>query len=405
MSPTQHPSPAPPGEPRLHPLHPLPGVGRTFVGGFESTYHPGTGVDALDVTGHHTRWRTDLQHLQDAGVRHVRYPLRWQRIQPAPGTFDWAGTDAVMGHLHDTGAVPIVDLVHHTSYPDWLRDGFRDAGFPDAYLRYVEAVAYRYPWLAAYTLFNEPFAALFLAGHEGLWPPYDRGDQGLRRLMDNVLPAIARAGVHLRDALPRAHHVWVDTAEHHRGRGRAGEAHAAMANDRRHVVLDLFLGHQLDLGRPFLGALVGGEDDPLLHLPRLQVDLLGLDYYCHSEWHYDDAGGLAPSRHPEGFAAVAQAYWERYGLPVMLAETNLRGLATDRASWLRYMLEQYEVALSRGVPLHGYCWFPHVDSADWDSLLARCAGRVDPVGVLELAADGSRRETGFSAVWGRAARG
>jgi glycosyltransferase involved in cell wall biosynthesis len=388
----------------FHPLHPLPPRGRTFIAGFESTLHPASGVDALDVTGHAEHWPEDLAHLRSAGVRHLRFPLRWQRIQPDPETFDWTESDRALGTLRDGGYVPIVDLVHHTSYPRWLQDGFRGPDFGPAFRRYAEAVARRYPWLPAYTLFNEPFATLFLAGHEALWPPYDRGFTGFRRLVLSVLPAVADAAALWRDLLPGAHHVWVDTAEHHSGVG-PGKPHAAVANDRRHVLLDLALGHDLDLDRPFLGPLVADGGAALLELPRLRVDVLGLDYYSHSEWFYDDRGSHSPSPRPVGLAEVAEHYARRYGLPMVLSETNLRGLPSDRTSWLRHTLEQYELALARGVPLHGYCWFPHVDSADWDSLLARCAGRADPVGVLSLEPDGSRRTTEFTAAWERAAAG
>jgi glycosyltransferase involved in cell wall biosynthesis len=387
-----------------HALHPLPPRGRTFLAGFESTYHPGADVDALDVTGHAEHGDDDLEHLLSVGVRHLRFPLRWQRIEPAPGVFDWRETDRALGRLRDRGAVPIVDLVHHTTYPRWLTDGFRGADFGPAFVRYAEAVARRYPWLPAYTLFNEPFATLFLAGHEALWPPYDRGIDGFRRLLLSVLPSLAQVAAAWRELLPGAHHVWVDTAEHHRGTG-PGAAHARMANDRRHVVLDLALGRDLDPGRPFLGSLLADGGEALLDLPPLRVDVLGLDYYSHSEWFYDERGSHAPSPRPVGLAAVAEHYARRYGLPLMLTETNVRGLPSDRTSWLRYTLEQYELALSRGVPLHGYCWFPHVDSADWDSLLARCAGRADPVGVLSLEQDGGRRRTGFTRAWERAATG
>jgi glycosyltransferase involved in cell wall biosynthesis len=387
-----------------HPLHPLPPVGRTFIGGFESTYHPSAGVDVLDVTGHGEHGDADRESLLDAGVRHLRFPLRWQRIEREPGVFHWGETDRALGRLRERGAVPIVDLVHHTTYPDWLTDGFRGPDFGPALLRYAEAVALRYPWLPAYTLFNEPFATLFLAGHEALWPPYDRGIAGFRRLLLSLLPSLAEAAARWRELLPGAHHVWVDTAEHHTGRS-PGVPHAELANDRRHVVLDLALGHHLDIRRPFLGQLVAEGGDALLELRPLRVDVLGLDYYCHSEWFYDQHGGHAPSPRPVGLAAVAEHYAGRYGLPVLLSETNLRGTPTDRASWLRYTLEQYELALSRGVPLHGYCWFPHVDSADWDSLLARCAGRTDPVGVLSLGPDGGREPSEFTRVWARAAAG
>jgi len=387
-----------------HALHPLPPVGRTFVAGFESTYHPSAGVDSLETTGHAERWESDLDGVLRAGVRHLRYPLRWQRIEPAPGRFEWSETDRVLERMRDAGAVPIVDLVHHTTYPDWLSDGFRGPDFGPAFERYAIAVAERYPWLGACTLFNEPFATLFLAGHEGLWPPYDRGVEGFRRLLLSVLPALGRASAAWRELAPDAKHVWVDTAEHHSGVG-PGADHATLANDRRHVVLDLVLGHDLDPARPFLGELLRDGADALLELPRVHVDVLGLDYYCHSEWFYDEISGRAPSPQPVGFAAVAEHYAERYGLPLMLTETNLRGLPSDRATWLRYTLEQYELALSRGVPLHGYCWFPHVDSADWDSLLARCAGRVDPVGVLSIEADGARTRTAFTEAWEAAAAG
>src|SRR5215208_2489714 len=198
---------------------PMPGIGRTLVGGFESTYLPGAGVDLLELTGHTARWRQDLDRMVAAGVRHLRYPLRWQRIEPERGRYDWTETDEVLGHLREVGAVPIVDLVHHTSYPDWLADGFRDQGFGAAYVRYAEAVATRYPWLPAYTLFNEPFATLFLAGHAGLWPPYDRGTAGFARLLRSVLPAIGAAARIWAERLPAATHVWVDTAEHHTGAG------------------------------------------------------------------------------------------------------------------------------------------------------------------------------------------
>src|SRR5919107_6317983 len=253
-----------------NPVHPLPPVGRTFVAGFESTYHPAAGVDAFDTTGHAVHWEQDLLDMHAAGVRHLRYPLRWQRLEPEPGVFDWDETDRVLGRIAELGAVPIVDLVHHTTYPDWLSDGFRGPDFGPAFVRYSEQVALRYPWLPAYTLFNEPFATLFLAGFQGLWPPYDRGMDGFRRLLRSVLPGLSEAATRWRELLPAAHHVWVDTAEHHLGVG-PGAAYAEVANDRRHVVLDLALGRYLDPSRPFLGQLLSDGGADLLELPPLRV--------------------------------------------------------------------------------------------------------------------------------------
>ncbi len=374
---------------------------RPFVAAFESTYLPGHGVDVSETTGHEAQWREDLDRVLAAGVTTFRYPLRWHRVEPEPGRYDWSSADPVLDHLRDRGACVVLDLVHHTSYPEWLSDGFRDRRFGGAFVRYAEAVALRYPWLEQYTLFNEPFATLFLAGSEALWPPYDRGTEGFVRLLRSVLPALSTASRCWSDLLPDAQHVWIDTCEHHVGTPGAPARYAALANDRRHVVLDLALGHDLDPARPYLRDLLAAGGEPLLDLEPVRVDRLGLDYYCHSEWFYDETGSSSPSPQPVGFAALAEQYGERYGLPMLLSETNVRGLPSDRASWLRHVLEQYEIAVQRGVPLDGFCWFPYVDSCDWDSLLARPAGRADPVGVLGL----DRRPTVFTDVWTAAAAG
>jgi beta-glucosidase/6-phospho-beta-glucosidase/beta-galactosidase len=385
------------------PLFPPPSSGgsRAVFGAFESTYLPGHGMDVTETTGHDRQWRADLDRVLSGGVTTVRYPVRWHRVEASPGDYAWSEVDAVLGYLFERGVHVVLDLVHHTSYPEWLDDGFRDRRFGTAFLAYAEAAANRYPWLTSYTLFNEPFATLFLAGHEALWPPYDRGVEGFVRLLKSVLPALSQASRCWSELLPDAWHVWVDTCEHHTGTPGGPAGFAQLANDRRHMVLDLALHHDLDPERPFLRQLLAAGGESLLELDPMRVDLLGLDYYCHSEWFYDEAGGHAPSPEPVGFAALAEHYGERYGLPMVLSETNLRGLPTDRASWLRYTLEQYETAIQRGVDLRGYCWFPYVDSCDWDSLLARPAGRADPVGVVGL----DRSRTVFTDVWEAAARG
>lgn len=204
-----------------------------FLGAFESTYLPRHDTDVLETTGHDRRWRSDLALLRACGVTRLRYPVRWHRIECEGGVYDWRGTDEVLGHLADTGMAPVVDLLHHTSYPRWLRLGFADPAFPVAYLRFCEAFARRYPHVEAYTLFNEPFATLLLAGHEGIWPPYRRGLRNLVALFTNVLPALVEASRMYRALLPGARHVYVDTCEAHTAAEPAGEATAALNDDRR----------------------------------------------------------------------------------------------------------------------------------------------------------------------------
>jgi beta-glucosidase/6-phospho-beta-glucosidase/beta-galactosidase/glycosyltransferase involved in cell wall biosynthesis len=397
-------SAAPLTEPLLDPA--LAGsIHRPFIGGFESTFLPGANVDVGQTTGLYADWSEHLDRLQAAGVTRLRYALRWHRIAEHPDRFDWEQTDAELAEIRRRGMEPIVDLVHHTSYPRRLRGGFSDPRFAGEYLRYADAVARRYPWLPAYTLFNEPFATLFLAGHESLWPPYDSGMPGFVRLAASVLPALSEASRIYEELLPDADHVWIDTCESHSGSSEQSAEYARFANDRRFLLLDLALGHDLDVERPALAAFVEAGGGALLTLRPIRIDVLGLDYYPHSEWLYHDEGSESPSTAPRGFAKVAADYHERYGLPMMLSETNIRGLASDRATWLRYMVDQYDRAVAAGVPLSGFCWFPVVDSADWDSLLALPLHHRDPVGVYDRSPDGQCRRTEFTEAWELAATG
>jgi beta-glucosidase/6-phospho-beta-glucosidase/beta-galactosidase len=396
------------------------------IGAFESTYMPAHDVDVLETSGHVARWREDLARLRDHGVTRLRYPIRWHRIEARQGSYDWAETDRLLHHMRAEGMRPIVDLVHHTSYPRWLAGGFADERFGPAYVAYCEAFARRYDWIEEYTLFNEPFATLFLAGHEGIWPPFGRGLDALVELFLNVVPAIGEASRRVRALLPDARHVYVDTCEGHRSLEPAADGFTAMANDRRFFVVDLLLGRPLERDRPFVAEVAATRLGPeLLGTEPGHLDVLGLDYYAHSEWafkrratplaaggrherHHQDSTfeGVTPSPVPQGLAELARQYGARYGeLPMLLSETNVRGAASDRATWLKHTLEQCEQARAGGVPLEAYCWFPFLDSLDWNSLLEHADGCIDPVGVLWLDADLERHESTMSASYRRAAAG
>jgi beta-glucosidase len=379
--------------------------GFDIIGAFESTYLPHHDTDIFESTAHHINWKQDLDLLAGCGVTRLRYPVRWHRVEAEENNFDWSDTDRVLHHMRDNGFRPIIDLVHHTSYPRWLDGGFADPRFGPAYLRYTETFALRYPWVEEYTLFNEPFSTLFLAGHEGIWPPYQHGMPTFVGQLLNVLPAVAAASRAYAGLLPGARHVWVDACEHHTGAGAGGSAYAAMANERRFLVLDSFLGKGYDPDGP-LGELlrdVGGER--LLELEPGRVDILGLDYYAHCQWHFEDPGGSIYTPDPLPLAAQINLYWQHYGLPCLVTETNIRGRTSDRATWFKYVLEQCERARGMGVPLRGLCWFPVIDSTDWDTVLFRSDGHIDPVGVYWLDQELARRPSVMSETYARAAAG
>ncbi|MEY2398502.1 MAG: UDP-galactopyranose mutase [Actinomycetota bacterium] len=377
-----------------------------FIGAFESTYQPAHDRDVVETTEHDVRWRHDIQLARACNVTQFRYPVRWHRIEPEPGQFDWAHTDEVLGFMHDNGLAPIVDVFHHTSYPLWVGD-LSQPEFGDAFLRFCEALARRYPWLPGYTVCNEPFTTFLMCGQLGLWPPHARGLGGFVALANNVLPAVTAASRMLKDLLPDAQHFHVEATERHAAVTPAGAAFAEMANDRRFLLTDLFVGRAIDHDRPFVQELLGvpgGEE--LLATPAGVIDVLGLDYYAHNQWHWYEPGrGTTAGVEQPPLSDVIVEYAERYQMPVFLGETNIRGFASDRASWLKYTLEQCEIARDRGVDMRGYCWFPFVDSADWASLLAECEGAIDPVGAFWLDENLDRRPSSMSISYALAAGG
>lgn len=375
------------------------------IGSFESTYQPHLDVDVAETTRHDVRWRSDLALLGNAGVRTCRYPIRWHRIEPEPGRYLWEETDAVLAHLHELRIRPIADLLHHTSYPRWL-SGFDDPRFADAYLAYVETFAERYPWIPAYTLFNEPFTTFLLCGVEGIWPPHLTSLDGFIRLARSVMPALAAASRRLRLLIPDARHVHVEVCERASWTTPAGQEYAAYTNDRRFFLTDLLIGRPVDRERPFARTVEAAGGSDLLEIEPGHIDVLGLDYYAHNQWEWNDIGDGTPvPTAPAAFADLIEEYAARYERPLIIGETNIRGAGSDRATWLKYTLEQAEQAASRGIEVEGYCWFPFIDSCDWASLLCRSDREIDPVGVYALDKNLDRYPTTMTSSWIAAAQG
>ncbi len=305
-----------------------------FLTGFESTYMPDHDTDILETTRHLDLFEHDLDLVAGAGIRALRYPVPWHRIEREPGRYDWSWMDSVMAAINHLGLDPIVDPVHHTSFPAWLELGFLDERFVESYTAFVMAFAERYPWVRRYTPFNEPMPTTLFCADRGIWKPYHQHERHWVKMARNVAFAVSRVSRALKAADPGIEIVHVDTCEAHHALDEQSVPWARFLNDRRFLLHDLILGR---VGPPHplywfveehgTGAEDGicEEDLAWLRENPAQIDVLGLDYYCHSEQQFHATGSHIPSLSPYGFAEVARQYIERYNLPVMLTETNIRG--------------------------------------------------------------------------------
>jgi hypothetical protein len=106
---------------------------------------------------------------------------------------------------------------------------------------------------------------------------------------------------------------------------------------------------------------------------------------------------------------VALDYAERYRCPVMLSETNLRGTVDDRIGWLRFMVEQSEILQDKLIALdltfEGFCWYPYIDSTDWNSLVREARRSIDPQGIYWLDPSFDRNPSELSETYAALAQG
>jgi len=225
------------------------------LGGFESTHIFGRGQDILGTTRHIEFWREDLTLLLQSGITSLRYSIPWHRIEAWAGEFDWSWIDGPMRFMESAGMQPIVDPLHHTSFPTWLQDGFLHPEFPELYERFLSQVSDRYEWVTKYTIINEPLPTTLFCSYTGMWYPHRSSDQDFVSMIIQVAKAICMAGSMLKRKNNQIEVVDVGTAEHHRATDSETGAWVEHANARRFLILDLVLG-RLDRDHPLYSYLV-----------------------------------------------------------------------------------------------------------------------------------------------------
>jgi beta-glucosidase/6-phospho-beta-glucosidase/beta-galactosidase len=383
-----------------------------FLSGFESTHIFGSGKDVLELTKHTEFVEEDLRLARSCGLNLMRYSAPWHSIERVQGVYDWQWLDRALNCLRDLQIEPIIDPLHHTSFPEWLEGGFANPDFAPAYLRFCTALAARYPWIRHWTVINEPFVTTWFCGHEGSWYPFYRGAENFVPMVLNVVEAINSVSRMLVENLPEVFLIHVDAAEKHRAVDDISEPHAAFHNEVRFLVQDLVLG-KVGEGHALYDYLrrFGASEKRLTQLREnpARIDVLGLDYYSHCELEWCVRGRVYPNQTPEGLVPTALEYAKRYRLPLMLTETNIRGFVSDRISWLKFMVEQCEQIEREiaplGISFEGFCWYPFIDSTDWCSLVTEANGNLDPQGIYYLDSNHRRNASELSEIFARLARG
>lgn len=323
-----------------------------FMGGFEcSTHRDATGrrLDLIASTRHDEFAEADYQRLLEKNIKTCRDGLRWHLIEQAPFQYDFSSLERQVTAARKTGIEVVWDLFHY-GYPDDLNIFSplfieRFASFCRASAEYLVAELGDDIFVCP---INEISFFSWIAGHEGVFHPCKkRGGGRLKRQLVRSAIVGVRA---IKSVAPRARVMMTDPAIHVVARSKSPSARRAAENYRRSQF------EAFDMLTGLIEPELGGYPDVL--------DVIGLNYYFHNQWHYPSRRKI-PVGHEvyRPLSEILAEFDRRYQKPLVIAETGIED--DERPTWFRYVCEQAAIAATNGVDMNGVCLYPVVNHPGW----------------------------------------
>lgn len=370
-----------------------------WMTGFECAAFPQVGTDELEQTQHLRWWASDLVRVRDTGITTIRYGIPWHLVNTGPHKYDWSWTDQAIDLMGVLGITPIIDLFHFGT-PTWIEGGIMNPIFGEIQGWYAKAFVQRYPHLIYYTPTNEPYIEASFGAEWAIWYPFLRGDRNAVRAFKNVAEGLARSMAEIRRVQPDALMMIADTCEYYHSVDGAFPEEAAFRSERRFLVHDMYQGlvnreHQM-WDYLLRHGVEEWELNWFLENP-VRLDILGLDYYRHSEHQLrlgpngERIDEQVDEERMFGWAEMTRQYSSRYnGIPVILAETNVGGDVEYRVRWFENIIAETKKARANGVSVAGLTYYGAIDHVDWDSALRVRNYNVYPCGMWSLEWEGDK---------------
>ena len=364
----------------------------TWAVGVECSVLPHIQADQFQWSQHDIHWREDFRLIKDTfGAISVRYCLPWNMLEPKRGRFEWAWADERVNYItQELGLKLILDVMHFGT-PLWLASAVGDPEFPEALEQAASQLAARYGGrIDSFCPMNEPLITALFSGDLGFWPPHGRKWRGYMPVLSRVVQGTLRATRAIRREAPDATVILCDSCEHHHTHDEQLLPDIQMRNLRRFAVLDLMTG-KVDQTHPlykwFTSYGLNDTDLNWIRAHRSAPDVIGLDYYSHTETQLEAINGGVRQRQPEqplGLYGCAKEYWNRYGIPLMVTETSIEDTQLQREMWMEQTVFDCKRLRDEGIPLIGYTWWPFFDNVDWDGALLHHIGKIHNVGLVNL---------------------
>ncbi len=344
-------------------------------------------IDEMEKCGHYAGWREDFELVEELGVRFLRYGVPLYKVFLGPDRYDWEFSDEVFADLKRRQIAPIADLCHF-GVPDWIGD-FQNDDFPEHFAAYARAFAERYPWIQLYTPVNEMFVTATFSAKYGWWNEQLTDDRSFVRAISNIVRANVRAMQAIVEVRSDAIFVQSESSEYFHAENPAAIKPAEILNAMRFLSLDLNYGRRIE-SEMYEFVMDNGMTRDEYHFflsNRMKHHcIMGNDYYITNEHRVSADGSTRPAGEIFGYAQITWQYYDRYRIPVMHTETNLREGegGEDAVHWLWKQWANVLRVRNDGVPVVGFTWYSLTDQMDWGSALREDAGVVDPVGLYDL---------------------
>ena len=340
-------------------------------------------VDEMEKTAHYTRWREDFELVREMGITHLRYGPPYYRAHAGPGHYDWSFSDETFAALRAMGITPIVDLCHF-GVPDWV-GSFQNPEWPKLFAEFAGAFARRYPWCRLYTPVNEIFIAATFSAQYGWWNERLTSD----RAFVTALKHLAQANVLAMKAILRERgdcwFIQSESSEYFHAEDPSCEPLAEFLNEKRFLPLDLTYAYPLSVTM-YEYLLDNGMTRQEYHWFKLNNVkgrcIMGNDYYVTNEHLVHGDGRTSAAGEVFGYYVITKQYFDRYRLPVMHTETNMKepySVAFLKKQWANMVRLKQD-----GVPIIGFTWYSLTDQVDWDTALREDNGNVNPLGLYDL---------------------
>ena len=340
-------------------------------------------IDEMEKCCHYKNWELDFQLTKEQGIEFLRYGPPYYKTHVAPGKYDWEFADMTFGRLNELGITPIVDLLHF-GLPDWMGN-FQSPDFPQYFAEYAEAFAARYPHLQLYTPINEIFITATFSAQYGWWNERLSSDRAFVTALKYLCKANVLAMHAILKVRPDAIFIQSESSEYFHPIRPEVQKHANFLNRKRFLALDLTYGYPISVQMyEYLmeNGMTSGDYYWFEHNQVKARCIMGNDYYATNEHLVLPNGTTQASGEVFGYYVITHQYYNRYKLPIMHTETNMK--MPDSVNWLYRQWANLHRLKQDGVPIVGFTWYSLTHQVDWDTALREDNGHIHEVGLYDL---------------------